>query len=202
MPIAASPLWHRARRTGEDCGHAALSGPMTSSDRERPVGRVGGMDALTITFVTACTALIAGVAGPLVSVFVARQQIRASVISNNRERWVETLRDAVAEYVALALSVSLAKQATGEGHSPGMGVNGALLQTAERIVLVKNKIMLMTNPNESTHAALCEAVEVIYLALASNQPLNLTKMRADAETVTRAGRAVLKAEWARVKHGD
>jgi hypothetical protein len=160
------------------------------------------MDALTITFVTACTALIAGVAGPLVSVIVARQQIRASVISNNRERWAETLRDAVAEYVALALSASLAKQATRAGHSRRMGVDGALLQTAERIVLVKNKIMLMTNPNEGGHAELCQAIEVIYSALASDQPRSLTKMRADAETVTHAGRAVLKAEWARVKRGD
>src|SRR5882672_9933673 len=116
------------------------------------------MDALTITFVTACTALIAGVAGPVVSVLVARQQIRASVISNNRERWVEALRDSVAEYVALVLSASIARQAMGQEHPLVLGSDRALLQIAERIALVKNKIMFMINPNEGGHSELCEAV--------------------------------------------
>ncbi len=160
------------------------------------------MNVLTISFVTACTALIAGVAGPIVSVFVARQQIRASVISNNRERWGEALRDSVAEYVALVLSVSLVRQTAGQSQHPFAVSEDTLRQTAERIVLVKNRIMLMTNPNEAGHSELCQAVEATYLALASGQPDSLTKMRADTETITRAGRAVLKAEWARVKRGD
>ena len=68
------------------------------------------MDALRVAFLTACTALIASVAGPIVSMLVSRQQIRASVISNNRERWVEALPDCLAEYVGLLLSAALAKQ--------------------------------------------------------------------------------------------
>ncbi len=51
------------------------------------------MDQLTITFITASTALIAGIASPIVSISVARQQFKASVISNNRERWIEALRE-------------------------------------------------------------------------------------------------------------
>ena len=160
------------------------------------------MDALTVTFVTACTALIAGVAGPVVSVLVARQQIRASVISNNRERWVEALRDSVAEYVALVLSASIARQAMGQEHPLVLSSDRALLQIAERIALIKNKIMLMINPNEGGHSELCEAVEVAYSALISEEPQPLTKMRAETEAITRAARAVLKAEWKRVKRGD
>ena len=160
------------------------------------------MDVLTITFVTASTALIAAVAGPIVSVVVARQQIRASVISNNRERWVETLRDSVAEYVALVLSASIARQTMGQEYSKVLSADRALLEIAERIALVKNKIMLMTNPNESAHGGLCQAVEVAYSSLVSEEPQPLGKMRAEAEAITRAGRAVLKAEWQRVKRGD
>jgi hypothetical protein len=160
------------------------------------------MDVLTITLVTASTALIAAVAGPLVSVLVARQQIRASVISNNRERWVEALRDSVAEYVALVLSASIARQTMGQEYSKVLSADRALLQIAERIALVKSKIMLMINPNESGHGELCQAVEVAYLALVSEEPQPLATMRAEAEAITRAGRAVLKAEWKRVKRGD
>jgi hypothetical protein len=160
------------------------------------------MDVLTITLVTASTALIAAVAGPIVSVVVARQQIRASVISNNRERWVETLRDSVAEYVALVLSASIARQTMGQEYPRVLGADRALLEIAERIALVKNKIMLMINPNESRHGELCHAIEVAYLTLVSEEPQPLMKMRAETDAITRAGRAVLKAEWQRVKRGD
>jgi hypothetical protein len=64
------------------------------------------MDVLTITLVTASTALVSAVTAPLVSYIVATRQIRASVISTNRERWTEALRDSVAEYVALLLSAA------------------------------------------------------------------------------------------------
>ena len=39
------------------------------------------MDQLTITFITATSALVSGIAGPLVSMRVARRQINATVIS-------------------------------------------------------------------------------------------------------------------------
>lgn len=61
-----------------------------------------------------CAALISAVVGPAASYVVARRQIRASVISNNRERWTEALRDSVAEYVALLLSVSAVKENIGQ----------------------------------------------------------------------------------------
>jgi hypothetical protein len=71
------------------------------------------MNALTVAFVSAMTALTAAVLSPMVSLLVARMQIRATVISNNRERWIEALRDAVAEYVAVLLTASMVKQAGG-----------------------------------------------------------------------------------------
>jgi hypothetical protein len=69
------------------------------------------MDVLTVTFVTACSALVSAAAGPLVSVIVSSKQIRASLISNNRERWTEALRDSLAEYVGLVLSAAMLQEA-------------------------------------------------------------------------------------------
>src|SRR4029077_787971 len=117
------------------------------------------MDALSIAFVTACTALISAVVGPAVSYVVARRQIRASVISRKRERWTEALRDAVAEYVALLLSVSLVKENIGQDPLKAMTADHGLLEIIERIILVKNKIMLMTNPADSRYQELCNVVE-------------------------------------------
>ena len=160
------------------------------------------MDVLTIAFVTACTALISAVVGPLVSYIVARRQIRASVISTNRELWTEALRDSVAEYVALLISASTVKQTIGPDPLKALGEDHALLQVYERTVLVKNKIMLMTNPNESRYTELCNLVEEAYQTLISDDPQVLAKMHLGSEAITRAGREVLKAEWARVKRGD
>ena len=160
------------------------------------------MDALAIAFVTACTALVSAVVGPLVSYIVARRQIRASVISTNRERWTEALRDSVAEYVALLISASTVKQTIGRDTLKALSADHALLQIYERTVLVKNKIMLMTNPNESRYMELCKLVEATYQTLISDDPQVLAKMHSGSEAITRAGREVLRAEWIRVKRGD
>src|SRR6202790_842305 len=124
------------------------------------------MDVITITFVTASTALISAVTGPLVSYIVARRQIRASVISSNRERWTEALRDSVAEYVSLLLSASMVKQTIGQDPLKAVTEDHVLLQTVGRIILVKNKILLMTNPSDGRYTKLCELVETTYQDLA------------------------------------
>jgi hypothetical protein len=160
------------------------------------------MDVVTITFVTASTALVSAVTGPLVSYIVARRQIRASVISSNRERWTEALRDSVAEYVSLLLSASMVKQTIGQDPLKAVTEDHVLLQTVGRIILVKNKILLMTNPSESRYTKLCELVETTYQDLASDDPQAFARIRSGSEALTRAGREVLKAEWARVKRGD
>ena len=78
----------------------------------------------------------------------------------------------------------------------------ALLEIVERIILVKNKIMLMTNPDENLYMQLCEIVEGTYQALMSDDPDAFARIRVGSEAITRAGRNVLNAEWARVKRGD
>ena len=77
-----------------------------------------------------------------------------------------------------------------------------MLQIVERIILVKNKIMLMTNPNDSRYTELCEVVEATYQGLFADDPQAFARIRGGSEAITRAGREVLKAEWARVKRGD
>jgi len=116
------------------------------------------MDALAITFVTACTALMSAVVGPLISYVIARRQIRASVISNNRERWNESLLDSLAEYIGLLLSAAMVKQSMRQDALKALSEDRTLLQLVERGVLVKSKVMLMINPRDSLHVKLCEVL--------------------------------------------
>jgi hypothetical protein len=160
------------------------------------------MDQLMITFITASTALIAGIATPIVSISIARRQFRASVISNNRERWIEALRDAISEYIALVTSAALiarhAKVVDGEIIYPDQEI----LKTAERMVLARSKILLMTNPNKTVHRALCESIDAVHRVLVANQSMDVDKWRSHLDAITLAGHTVLEAEWAKVKSGD
>ncbi len=156
---------------------------------------------MTITFLTASTALIAGIASPIVSIRVARQQFKTSIIANNRERWIESLRDAMAEYIAMVTSISLIAPHSKSSSAQG-GADSEFLKTAERIVFMRSKILLMTNPTKALHRDLCESVDAVHRVLAENRVLELEQWRAHLEAITLAGHTVLDAEWERVKRGD
>ena len=160
------------------------------------------MDIVSITLVTASTALFSAIAGPTVSYLIAHRQIRANLISNNRERWTEALRDCLAEYVALLLSASSVKLRIGEDPFKTGAANHDLLEIHERIILVKNKILLMSNPGEAPYAELCRAIEATYEDLASVDPDAAARIRSGASAITHAGREVLRIEWLRVKRGE
>jgi hypothetical protein len=160
------------------------------------------MDPLVIALVSATTALVSAILGPLISFVVSGRQIRATVISNNRERWLEALRDSVAEYVGLLLTAAMVKQGIELDTAKALSGDSDLRRIAERIVVVKNKILLLSNPAEQQAARLCELVEKTYLALASETPQSIATIRAEAEAITQAGRDVLRREWARVKRGE
>ena len=49
-----------------------------------------------VTLVSASTALVASIIGPIVTLTVARRQYNATVISTSRQKWIEALRDTLA----------------------------------------------------------------------------------------------------------
>ena len=158
------------------------------------------MDVLTITFVTACSALVSAAAGPLVSIVVASKQIRASLISNNRERWVEALRDSVAEYVALALSATMLREALRRDAFQTLRDDPQLAQLVERLALARNRILLMLNLAKPVQHELSVAIEGADRLLFESE-VTLEKMKKQVDAVMHAGRIVLQVEWARVKRG-
>lgn len=51
-----------------------------------------------VGLVSPATALVASVTGPLVALHVGRTQVRAAVLSANRQRWIDTFRELMAEF--------------------------------------------------------------------------------------------------------
>jgi hypothetical protein len=160
------------------------------------------VDPLTVALVTGTGALIAGVAGPIVSITVARQQIRAQVISNNRERWSEALRDALAEYISAVTSAALIERNSSSGVDAMIRADEEFRRTAEHMLLLRSKILLMTDPSDDRDRRLWQSIEAVHSAVVSKQNVTLEQWHKWLEAITAAGHAVLRAGWARVKRGD
>src|SRR5689334_320666 len=120
------------------------------------------MDMSWISLVSACTALVASIVGPAVTWNVTKRQINANVLSANRQKWIESMRETIAELVALMVAVGVVKQQWRGEWNRGRGVLAAdphLLPKLERMVLVNWKIRLLINPNEAEHIALVDRLD-------------------------------------------
>jgi len=160
------------------------------------------MDQLTITFITATTALVAGVLGPLVSYGVSRHQLHATLVSNNRERWIEALRDSIAEYMALVTSIALLEKNAPNDLGEAVLANAELRAKGERMLLVRGRILLMTNPGESFQKTLRDCIDGAHATLLTRERLSVAQWQSHLERIAEAGHAALKAEWSRVKRGE
>lgn len=161
------------------------------------------MDSLPISLISACTALVASIVAPFVTLSVARRQFNATVLSANRQKWIESLRDLLAELIALYVAAIVVKLKWKERWEEGLGpvtANPELLEKLERIVLVQSKIRLLINPAEADHQHLYKAVESAFRRLRDAET-NKADTEADIENIAKLAQAILKREWERVKRG-
>jgi hypothetical protein len=169
------------------------------------------MDSATISLISACTALVATIAGPVVTLRVARRQFGATVLSANRQRWIEGLRELISELAAHIIAIVQLKQGWRYGWEEGLakvaadpqaggGVGMILNQRTERIAQIFWKVRLMTNPAEPEHLELCQAIESILEKLKTPE-IKPGEMRPAVEHMTRLAQVILKQEWQRVKRG-
>jgi hypothetical protein len=161
------------------------------------------MDPVVISLVSACTALVASIAGPVVTLLVARRQIKANVLSANRQKWIEALREAIAELLSLLVAALVVKSQWKERWDSGRGAlheDRALLDKLQRMVLTQSKVRLLTNPTEPDHQKLVATIEAALLRLRAEGTDNAAT-EADILRITELAQSILKREWLRVKHG-
>ena len=161
------------------------------------------MDPLVISMISAATALVASIAGPLVTLSVGRRQVAASVLSTNRQRWIDTLRESLADLLAQLATVSVIKATWQEKWDKGIGpiaADPSRLEKLQRLVLVQFRIRLLLNPTEPDHQELYRAIEQAILRLREERSVE-AETEADVETISKLGQAILKREWRRVKSG-
>ncbi len=157
---------------------------------------------LLLGLVSACTALIASIVGPLVALSVARRQFTTTAISGNRHRWIETLRNELAELISLLAMALVVKEQWKDKWERGRGplTDPALREKFEHIVLAQSKIRLLINPTDPEHQQLGEAIDAAQQRLRSEEALD-TEAEADIQLIVKLGQEILKREWQRVKLG-
>jgi hypothetical protein len=156
-----------------------------------------------VGLVSASTALVASIVGPIITLTVARRQFNATVISSNRQKWIETLRDTLAELIALVRAAVVVKSNWKDKWDHGRGplnADPAMLEKFERIVLAESTIELLMNPIDADHQRLYETIETAIWRLRAEESLE-TETEHDIRTITGLGQAILKREWQRVKNG-
>jgi hypothetical protein len=124
--------------------------------------------------------------------YSVRKQTAVSVLSANRQAWINTLRDYVAEYIAQA-SILFAAEAA------GLSDKDEHVPRYEKLLILEAKIKLLINPNEVDHRKLVELVEAIkQLAFHATQN-DIKKLWPLCSDLTAVAQGVLKREWIRVK---
>jgi hypothetical protein len=161
------------------------------------------MDPQLISLVSACTALVASIAGPLAMLRVSRRQFDATVLSTSRQKWIDALRDLLADLMSQLAGLSVLKGQWEGAWDRGLGplhADPSLVAKAERLVLVRWKIRLMLNLTEADHQELDRLIGAAVERL-RNEPPGEVDIDADIESISRQAKGILKREWERVKRG-
>ncbi|MBX3586350.1 MAG: hypothetical protein KF796_06875 [Ramlibacter sp.] len=145
----------------------------------------------TLAILSAVTALFAVVLGPLVSLWAAQRQSRVAVLSANRQAWINTLRDLLAECMAISGFIHVADWSERK--------QSEFDEKMERFALVVSKIRLMLNPNEQDHQRLNEMLAELMASLRSLKEKNAVKGAKIMRDFVPLSQTILKREWERVK---
>jgi hypothetical protein len=144
------------------------------------------MDSTWITFISACTALVASIVGPLVTLAVAKRQFSA-----------------VAELMSIFVAMMVVKRAWKGPWDHGahaLASNPMFVGKLERAVMVQWEIRLLIKPHEPGHQELLETIMGTVERLRGEE-LQEAEVQADLERITTLAQGVLRYEWERVKKG-
>lgn len=144
-----------------------------------------------VTVAMLVVALAAVIVGPTIQLVIAKRQLRATVLSANRQNWINNLRDQLAEFVALASSLK-ADSAT------HVLSTQEFLQSVNKANYLAAKIRLLLNTNEEDHRHL----EVLVSDAVQGYRTPSEVIPSNIPEIISHSQKVLKREWERVKRLD
>jgi 23S rRNA pseudoU1915 N3-methylase RlmH len=154
--------------------------------------------ALDLATVSAVTALVAVIVGPLVSVYVAKKQIRSSIVSTNRQKWIDRLRDELAALLKDIQHTPSAYSANSISTSEAIAKHGEI---TERVEVIK----LLINPKEADHQELVRLISSansLVITSINQKRGNAKELQNISQNIASLSQQILKREWERVKSGE
>ncbi|WP_437396648.1 hypothetical protein [Flagellimonas lutimaris] len=148
------------------------------------------------SIITIIIALIAGL--------VALYQVKSNVVSSARIKWIEDLRSALCDYYDSALRSTLYLE-SGDGFKKlGFSDETAYTRYEEqhsKYHLNSNKIRMLLNPNEKSHANLIKIMDAIdkFYLIENVQDINQEKVEAKLKDIVEISREIMKTEWDKSK---
>lgn len=157
-----------------------------------------------ITLIAASTAMIASIAGPFVNTRIARFEFRANVLSVNRQKWIDTMRDLVASLTSQLLIAAAFRQTLEEPTGLIIARDPELSRRVENLLRTVSKIELMLNPLEQDHQQLNtlmrEGIDQLRSPLLEDGIED--RIEVISRDITQVLQGILKHEWIRVKRGE
>lgn len=157
-------------------------------------------------WIAAGAAVAAAVIGPLVSLWLGRRQnataeaiacrqVSASLISANRQAWIDQLRDTIAQFQSVLVNLGFRG-----GHL--MERSEAEDQRYEKAFYRRSRVALLLNLQEDDHQHLLSLLDqALSRAYASGSEPSC-EMSVVHNEITGAAQRILKREWIRVKIGE
>ena len=99
-----------------------------------------------ITLISASTAMVASIAGPFVNTRIAKFEFKTNVLSVNRQKWIDTMRDLVASLNSQLLIAAALRQTMNEPSGILIARDPELSRRVENLLRTVSKIELMLNP--------------------------------------------------------
>ena len=94
-----------------------------------------------IQIITAATALVAVIVGPLVTLYISKKQSNVLVLAKNRQDWINTLRDEISQIIVVIRSIETIMKIPVEKREAKK-----LLELSELGKLAESKVKLLINP--------------------------------------------------------
>jgi predicted membrane protein len=126
---------------------------------------------------------------------VATKQIKSSSISSFRQKWIENLRDCIAEFISVSQYIYLV------AYLNNSQPNQDTIDNFKKLSFLQEKIELYLNPTKNRHLEIMRSTNIIrdLLYAKDKTPKEREQILAETSNLTKKVNEILKEEWQRIK---
>lgn len=132
---------------------------------------------ILVAAISASSALFGVLVGSVCSYFISRQQFKATVLSGNRQQWINTLRDCIADFQTKAKIAIVEVDLASHDQTSAAANLGNHDEAMKTMRLLVNKISLLINPKERDHSELFSSLNELEAHCIDGDPADREKER-------------------------